>query len=155
MPQEFRRTLTDSDFTLNTETAHGVTAVVLVASVWTKVGTYTVPKGVKIAVGQRFDAHFYASFEDSNDAVLNAKVRIVVSNPTEYNRRVVGEFSTREVTAQTADKKLMPYAPLVPIWVKGDSKIIIEAMPLTTVVEIDCTDKTSCEIRIPVTRKKG
>ena len=155
MPEEFRRTLTDSDFTLDTETVDGYTCIVLVAATWRKIGTFTVPKGIRMAVGQRFDAHFYASFEDSATDEISAIVRISVSDPTEYDRRPVAEFTTDDVTAQTKDKKLQPYAKITPIWVRGDSKIIVEALPLETRdLQIDVSDKTSCEFRVPVTFKK-
>lgn len=152
----YKRTLTDSDFTIeNTSTdGGGNTVIVTVANVWTKIGYYTVPKGIRIAVGQQFDGHYYAAFEDSNDAALYARVRIVATDPTRYNKRVISEFSSRQVLAQTSKKSEMPYAPLIPIWVRGDSKLVIEVMPETAVVEIDTTDKTCFEYRIPITYKK-
>lgn len=146
---ELRRILTHKDFA-------GIATAdqTLVASVWTKIGVYTVPKGVRIAVGQRYDAHFYAHFEETDDDEVTARVRIVVSDPTEYNRRTVAEFDTRQCTENTKDKKLMPYAPLVEPWVKGDSKIIIEAMPTSAKVSIDY-DHADNLIKIPVTVRSG
>ena len=132
MVQEIRGIITDTDMTLDTETVDGYTCIVLVASTWRKIGTYTVPKGIRMAVGQRFDAHYYAQFEDSGTDTITARVRVTITDPTGYNQRHVAEFTTDECTEDTADKKLMPYAPIVPIWVRGDSKIVVEAYPLET-----------------------
>lgn len=156
MVTEFRRTLTEADFTAeNEETLHGVTAVLLVANTWKSIGYYTVPKGIRVAVGQRFDAHYYAWFEDSADDTIDARVRIMVQEPTRDSKRQVTELDTRQITEGTADKKLMPYAPHTEVWALPDSIISIEVMPVETVdLEIDKTDNTSCAYRIPVTYKK-
>lgn len=146
---EYKRILTFNDF-VGIKPAE--TDITMVAGEWQTLGTYTVPKGVRVAVGQRFDSHVYMKLETSllGNIALPCRVRIVVSEPTGYGKRHIFSFDTRSCTVDSADKDLLPYLTLREPWILGDSKIIIEVYPETTNLVID-NSHAKTKLRLPIT----
>jgi len=129
----------------------GFTADVLcIAGVWTRLGTQlTVPAGVKMALGRRYDGYVAIIPDNTSSAVIYGRFRVVVSDPQEYRKVVVCEFHSRTIGSIT-DKRQKKIQPLTMPWVRQDSKIWVEAnLDATDTVDfgdtlsaLDFTEKT-------------
>lgn len=140
-------------------TDFGITAnVVCQPSIYTKIGSKTVPAGQKITFGigslsGGVDSRnvSYIRLDDTTGAQLHGKIRLSLSDPNEIRKVVVAEQRTERFSADESDKNkgflLGEYGMLA----KEDSLLIIEFYPdSASAVTIDY-DGTNTKILMPVT----
>lgn len=119
------------------------TDIELVAGVWNKLGIYTVPNGMKLAVGARRDGYVYLRLDCDGTGQVHGRARIKVSNPTEDRKIPVLEFNTR-ACASASSKQGNPFVPISMPWAQANSKLILEFFPDTDFSgwtnTLDCDD---------------
>ena len=158
MGRELPKVLTFLDFVGAKPTD---TDIVLVPSVWNKLGTYTVPNGMMMAVGKRFDGYVYCRIDSDGTGQIHGRIRIKVSNPTEDLKIPVLEFNTR-ACKDANGKQDKPFVVLTPPWAQPHSKLILEyynepilhAKPTAAIAEdtIDLSDADT-QLTLDVTYK--
>ena len=148
MVQYFKQTLNATDFNMSG-------TITALAGKWTKVGYYSVNPRQQVHFGSKEDdglgsgAPVYIKLQDSTPAVLDGKIRLVVTNPQEINTRVIVEERTERFYASQTDRQTALLMGLKVPGAKEDDMLQIHFYPdSSTDVTISVANST---VAIPTT----
>lgn len=128
----------------------------MAADQYSRVATYTVPSGTRVAWGygkasnEANQGYLYVELVDDAGNPVEGTLRLAQTSPTERRHMVVADYDTSELKGDRSDRtRQVPLPEQIdkPL-VKADSKIVVEFEPDDGAETID---GDQCEISLPVT----